>query len=256
MKARNAQATLMEQITEMDTDTANKYMGMLLATTDDQWNQYVTAWNKKMQLAKDISESYYKDQFTALNKSYSTKIAAEMKKLKTELKQIGKNVMNGFISGVKSMEGSVSSTIKGIVESAVRAAKKYLKIKSPSRVFKEIGVMSIRGAEVGVTDRAENLYKATTDVAETFADKFAKANLDIPEIYSRAKSIVASQVSKIPIAAQIQTGLSQAAEETGGTEALVIHTHADIDGREVASTTARFTDRELGTIKGRKERGA
>ena len=49
-------------------------------------------------------------------------------------------MVQGLISGIRNMGSSLTSALKGIVDSAIRAAKNALGIKSPSRIFEGIGI--------------------------------------------------------------------------------------------------------------------
>src|SRR5690606_31392038 len=62
----------------------------------------------------------------------------------------GKNIIHGMINGVSSMAKSLVSKATSVVKSAVNAAKKTLGIKSPSRVFMDIGRDTGRGLEIGL----------------------------------------------------------------------------------------------------------
>lgn len=50
---------------------------------------------------------------------------------------VGSNIVKGIIGGVGAMAGSLLSKMQGLASSALKAAKKALGIKSPSRVFKK-----------------------------------------------------------------------------------------------------------------------
>ncbi len=66
------------------------------------------------------------------------------------LGDMGKNLIDGLINGIKSGATAVINAMKGVVTGAIDAAKKALGIASPSKVFAEIGVQTGAGMEQGV----------------------------------------------------------------------------------------------------------
>ena len=67
------------------------------------------------------------------------------------LRSAGVNAMAGFRAGILAGRSGVISAMRSAAREAVNAAKKELKIKSPSQVFRdEVGVMTMRGFGAGV----------------------------------------------------------------------------------------------------------
>ena len=58
----------------------------------------------------------------------------------TKFKSIGERMMEGLGNGIKNAASKVVDKAKGVVNDAIDGAKKLLGIKSPSRVFKKIGM--------------------------------------------------------------------------------------------------------------------
>jgi TP901 family phage tail tape measure protein len=69
----------------------------------------------------------------------------------TMLLNAGRQIVAGLINGIKGGIGGVKEAAKSLVGAAIGAAKANLKIGSPSRVFKDIGMNVIRGFVNGVT---------------------------------------------------------------------------------------------------------
>lgn len=59
----------------------------------------------------------------------------------------GRDLIQGMINGVKQMAGNIANAAKDVVDGAIRAAKNALGIKSPSKVFFEIGTDTTAGFE-------------------------------------------------------------------------------------------------------------
>ena len=67
------------------------------------------------------------------------------------LRSAGVNAMAGLRAGILAGRSGVISAMRSAAREAVNAAKKELKIKSPSQVFRdEVGVMTMRGFGAGV----------------------------------------------------------------------------------------------------------
>lgn len=66
---------------------------------------------------------------------------------------LGKNIIDGVINGVKNAASNLLETMKELAESALSAVKEKLGINSPSRVFRdEVGKMIPAGMAQGVED--------------------------------------------------------------------------------------------------------
>lgn len=69
-----------------------------------------------------------------------------------DLKAAGTALIQGLIGGITSMAQQVLEAATGVVQGAIDAAKKLLGIQSPSKVFAEIGQLSIAGLAQGFDD--------------------------------------------------------------------------------------------------------
>lgn len=78
----------------------------------------------------------------------------------------GKNLIEGFISGIKEKASSVVNAAKGVVSDALEGAKKLLGIHSPSKEFAKIGRYSDEGIIVGLKSYAGKVADAAGDVGK------------------------------------------------------------------------------------------
>lgn len=78
-----------------------------------------------------------------------------------QVTSIGSNIIQGLVKGVTGAAGKLIDAVKGAVGDAIEGAKNLLGIHSPSRVFREIGQYTMRGAALGVDDDADLLSKST-----------------------------------------------------------------------------------------------
>lgn len=92
------------------------------------------------------------------------KIKAKLGDAGTMLLQAGKDIISGLINGIKSMAGSLVSTIKSyVIDKIPGPVKKALGIASPSKVFREIGVNTTQGLIDGLVSMKGKLEKVTRD---------------------------------------------------------------------------------------------
>ena len=83
---------------------------------------------------------------------------------------LGSDIVNGIIDGIKSMGSTLWSSLTGIASDALNAAKRFLKIGSPSKVFRdEVGQWIPEGIAVGVEANTDALTDAMTDMAKDAA---------------------------------------------------------------------------------------
>lgn len=74
---------------------------------------------------------------------------------------IGTHLMNGLVNGIKNGIGKVVEAAKSAAKSAFDAAKNFLGIKSPSRLFRdEVGKNIALGTAVGIEQNVGSVYKA------------------------------------------------------------------------------------------------
>lgn len=251
--------SLMQRILGMDVEEGRQYMAWFQSLTAAEQKAYTDKWNKQQDMSKSFSESFFKDDFEQINKEYQTELDKAVKELEKQMKEAGKNIAKGLTAGIKGETRNLSKAMKKLCKDIVKAAKKELKIKSPSRVFAQIGKFTIQGAEKGQEKEAPKLYRQVETVADTMAARFAKANLNIPDLQGRMQTAVARQMSKITASVQPQVvyagGGGSITEKTIYTGPEKIEVVTNIDGREAARTMAPYMDSRLNSMADRKARG-
>ena len=98
-----------------------------------------------------------------------------------DLFQIGKDIIQGLINGIKSMAKAVVDGIKGVVNGAIDGAKKLLGINSPSRVFMEFGEYTGEGFINGINSMKKSVAKAGQEMADASIPDLN--NIDPNDIY-------------------------------------------------------------------------
>lgn len=84
-------------------------------------------------------------------------IIKSMKEAFTEVDwaSVGKEIINGIASGIKSMASSITKSVKDAASGALNGVKGFLGIHSPSRVFRdEVGKFIPEGIAVGISENA------------------------------------------------------------------------------------------------------
>lgn len=83
--------------------------------------------------------------------------------------QFGSMLIQGLINGITSMGGALKESISNIGSGIVGWFKEKLGIRSPSRVFAEMGGFVSEGAAVGIEDRQPAAVKAAQALAASVA---------------------------------------------------------------------------------------
>ena len=116
-------------------------------------------------------------------------ILGALRGLVSLLAGVGRDMMLGLLGGIRSMASAVASAARAVVSAAIDAAKSALKMRSPSRVFRDIGVMTMAGYVAGVKGSKGRVVQSVADIlgnlersanpairqAEKWGDKLADA---------------------------------------------------------------------------------
>ena len=94
----------------------------------------------------------------------------------SQVVSIGSQIIQGMVNGVSEAAGSLIDSVKGAVDDAIQAAKNLLGIKSPSRVFRQIGRYTMQGAALGVDDDADLLLQSTDNAMRGMVSSAAEYN--------------------------------------------------------------------------------
>ena len=89
------------------------------------------------------------DAGSAVGSNVKTAVSSNLNS--SSLRSIGVNAMSGLKAGIQAGRSGVISAMRSAAQAAVAAAKKELKIASPSKVFRdEVGSMTMKGFGEGV----------------------------------------------------------------------------------------------------------
>lgn len=121
-------------------------------------------------------------------REWVNKVIDIIKGLPKKIINIGKNIATGLWEGIKSMTSWLYEKIKGWVGKPIKWAKKILKIKSPSRVWRdEIGQWLPKGLAVGIEANTDSVTKAIDNMNEEMLSKMRSAvNLEAGKMNASA----------------------------------------------------------------------
>lgn len=100
---------------------------------------------------------------TSAASQFGSRLRSGLAAIPGTLGNIGANIVQGLVNGVTGAAGKLIDAVKGAVGDAIEGAKRLLGIRSPSRVFREIGQYAMQGAALGVDDDADLLMRSTDD---------------------------------------------------------------------------------------------
>ncbi len=187
LRKRGVATGLIEELQEAGVDSLAD-IKLLNSMTDTELNKYVSLWKEKQQLAtkeavREIDKTTYINQVKALVNNAGNELDKleqtyknDLKKLgvgvKDTSKQIGQNIVDGLKKGMKSKYPDFLKYVQKEFDKITVTAKKTLKIKSPSRVFAEIGGFIAQGVGVGF----KNEMPKVNEQLETELDKLSDVN--------------------------------------------------------------------------------
>lgn len=135
---------------------------------------------------------------------------------------LGSQIINGIVRGLRNGADAIVSAAKNVAKQALNAAKAFLGIHSPSRVFQdEVGLQMDAGQAKGIIDNADMVEDAAAEVAERALDASMDVNYNLPNTDSVSKDIGASFSSRVL-----------------NTVNRVIEVPLNLNGREIARATA------------------
>jgi tape measure domain-containing protein len=118
-------------------------------------NKFVTGVSNAVAIAKGLPGKVV-DAFSSL----PGKITDFVNGFIGDVTQLGKDIIDGLVNGIKDAAGAVTDAIVGAVKDGWNAAKKFLHIGSPSKLYKEMGVFTVEGYAVGVEQHAPRAHAA------------------------------------------------------------------------------------------------
>lgn len=96
---------------------------------------------------------------------------------------LGANIIRGIVNGISSNVGAIVDAAKNAAKRAFDAAKDFLGIKSPSRLFRDaVGAMIPRGLAIGIEQQTPEAVKSSEDLAKQLYSPFEELSAPTMEI--------------------------------------------------------------------------
>ena len=137
----------------------------LLQKVADKGTEMLTAFGDLMGKAREGISNKASEIWDSLKQAVQDAID-RVKNL--DFAQIGSDIINGIKDGLLNAAGNLASAARDAVSSALGAAKDFLGIASPSKVFRDqVGKMMVQGTIVGIEDD-KHLLDDVVDKTFTF----------------------------------------------------------------------------------------
>lgn len=225
----------------------NTLKDRVITSANNVKDRVVSAWNTlKDKVVSTVTNivNTVKTKFEDIRRSVATKMTLVRAKVREiwnsvmdffkgiNLYDIGTQIIQGLINGIKGMAGKLISSAKGVVEGAIEGAKNLLGIKSPSRVFMRIGEYTMMGMQGGIESEATRTIRSVTRVADAMTKAFApelEAVMSVTGGYGSNNGYATASHS------YAQTRAAQAKAKAKQSE-IVVPVH--LNGREIARATS------------------
>lgn len=180
LKEKGISDSLMGEIAGMGVQDALDYMNKLISMSDTKFDQYVSLFEQKQQMAQGVAEKFYKGEFDALEKSYTGEIPAFLAGVKAEISDVGAEVSEsmqavsaeGVSEGIAEQQPLVAEQAKQLTEAAKEEIAGY------QADFKAVGESLMEGVAKGVCDGQSGVVNAVAKALQA-AVRAAKKEMDI-----------------------------------------------------------------------------
>lgn len=222
---------LMKDIQNLDTAQGLQYTNELLKKGDTWLKQYGKDYTAFISSANKNAKAYYQPYINSLDKDYNSAVTKELNKLKKQMNEIGKQATSGFVKGLtsKANKKALKKAASDLSNILVKSVKGKLKIHSPSRVLRSLGVYAIKGFVNGMEGMSNSLRR-------TMDQMITIPNLD-----------------RLAIAGDVGGTLNSDYDYYSRAEYTVI-VPLEINGKEFARATAKDMDEAQNKLQTRRNR--
>ncbi len=192
---RHAQAReqATSELEDLRIETQNK-IELLRIESAQELDEYRSMWSQEM----DELNNETNQKLDNLRKDFGETVGLIKKDTESELREMtesansilrqavwdetGKQIVNGLTGGVESQKPSFLSVLKNMAMAGVNAVKNILGIRSPSRVFGEIGNYAGLGFVNALLTYADRSYDAGLQMADATKDGLANSIQRIADV--------------------------------------------------------------------------
>jgi hypothetical protein len=214
------------------------------------------AWDAITKVATDIIEGAKSTITSGLAKAREA-----IEKFKQSFINVGSNLINAIKTGMEKAKDKLVSGAKAVGDTIIDAVKKVFKIKSPSRVFMEIGKFLDEGLAVGMDEYAYKAVDSSEELAYETTDSIRKAIAAISDMMTSSigyeptikpvldLSDVSDGVNKMDGMLSASRSISLASSSGGSISSAISaqqQTNAMLDS--LKSTLSGFMDDNQGTV--------
>ncbi|MEU2510163.1 hypothetical protein ABZ621_36495 [Streptomyces sp. NPDC007863] len=159
------------QIKSIIKTVATAVVGFVINMTDQVIQAVSRLLDRVLKFATDLAVGFVRQILKLVNDSVKfitglpDKIINAVKGFGTLLLNAGKDIIRGLINGLKSMLGSLLSTIGDIGSQAANGIKDFFGISSPSKLTASYGRDIVRGLIVGMNDMVPALEREVAGIA-------------------------------------------------------------------------------------------
>lgn len=122
------------------------------------------------------------DEINKLQKQLEGVATRLGKTASSQLYQAAVDAAAGFLKGLESQRAAIEKMMIKIADAMVTAIKKKLKIKSPSRVFEELGKYSTEGLAKGLSDSSSIIEESTKNLGENAIESLRKSMMGVSDM--------------------------------------------------------------------------
>lgn len=191
----------LEQLRKLGLDDATYKKLLEEGTADQEFASQLLAGGKTAIEALNALDA----NLMSVSKTLATNAA-------NNLYKAGVDAAKGLLKGLTSQNNKIKEAMDNLIEDIVLAIKRRLNIKSPSKVFEEIGVLSMEGLAIG-------FVKSSKLVTNAIIDSVDNAIGSIKDSISKIKDIVSGDLNSNPTITPI-LDLSQVRDQMGALAAI------------------------------------
>nr|WP_124728802.1 replication protein [Staphylospora marina] len=142
---------------------AAEIWGKIKSTLAKKWEEMKTSAREKWE---GLKETVRQKMQEAENKIREIMNKALNFLRNINLTQIGRNIIQGLLNGLASLKNKVLQKAQEIADGIKRRIKDALGIASPSKVMMEMGEDTVRGFEIGIRKRLDQLQRMSEEMAQ------------------------------------------------------------------------------------------
>lgn len=241
-------------------NVANTTMGSMRSIITSVWNTIKGVFTSVVNSIKSTISSGFSNVVSTIRTKMTEAVTAVKTKMTEMLGKVtgaakdflqaGKDLVQGLIDGITQMTAAAIGAITGVVDSVVEKAKSLLKIKSPSRVFKQIGEYTGEGLAQGIAGTYDMVERASAKLAQAAVPDISMEYVTPEGIRSSLSSAVNGTVDVS--ATENNRLLAEIRDELRRQKQMIV----EMDSREVGRAVSPTVDRELGRRQANSARRA